>query len=222
MKQILRAARVFDGERLLDGPREVHVDSGRIAAVAPSGDAEQDTVIDYGDATILPGLVDAHVHLSFDASPDINALVRDDTPAAASLRAAENARRHLASGVTVVRDLGSARNTVLDLSALVGTELLPESPRIIAAGEVLTITGGHGYFMGREVDGPDGFRRAARAQIKHGARVLKVMATGEVITKQGFPGAAATTFDELRAVVEEAHQAGLKVAAHAHGTEGTR
>jgi imidazolonepropionase-like amidohydrolase len=222
MARVLRAARVFDGERALEGPHQVRVEEGRIVEVAPARREDRESAVDYGDATILPGLVDAHVHLAFDASPDINALVENDTPAAATLRAVQSARRQLAAGVTAVRDLGSPAGILLDLVALAGTELLPPVPRIQAAGEVLTITGGHGHFMGMEVDGPDAFRRAARAQIKHGAEVLKVVATGGVITRQGTPGAAAATTEELRAVVEEAHQAGLRVAAHAHGAEGIK
>ena len=219
---VLRATRVFDGEHLLDGPHEVHVEDDRIAAIVPSPNPSDGVADDFGDATILPGLVDAHVHLSFDASPDIGALARSDTPATAALRSAVNARRHLAAGVTAVRDLGSPQGVVVDVARAVGTPLLPTVPTIVAAGQVLTITGGHGYFMGREVDGPDAFRRGARAEIKRGARVLKVIATGGVITEQGTPGATAMTLPELSAAVEEAHKAGLRVAAHAHGTEGIK
>jgi imidazolonepropionase-like amidohydrolase len=216
---VLRATRVFDGERLLDGPHEVHAEDGLITAVVPVRDSAP---ADFGDATILPGLVDAHVHLSFDASPNIAAVVRSDTPATAALRSAMNARRHLATGVTAVRDLGSPQGIVVDIARAVGTPLLPTAPTIVAAGQVLTITGGHGFFMGREVDGPDAFRRGARAEIKRGARALKVVATGGVITEQGTPGAAAMTLPELSAAVEEAHKASLRVAAHAHGTEGIK
>jgi imidazolonepropionase-like amidohydrolase len=219
---ILRASRVFDGEHLLDGPHEIHVEDGRITAVVPSRHPGEDVSANFGDATILPGLVDAHVHLSFDASPDIGALARSDTPATAALRSAANARGHLAAGVTAVRDLGSPQGIVVDVARAVGTPLLPTAPTIVAAGQVLTITGGHGFFMGREVDGPDAFRRGARAEIKRGARALKVIATGGVITEQGFPGATAMTLPELCAAVEEAHKAGLRVAAHAHGTEGIK
>jgi imidazolonepropionase-like amidohydrolase len=95
---VLRAARVFDGERLLDGPHDVYVEEGRITAVLPSRDPGENVSVDFGDATILPELVDAHVHLSFDAPPDIGALARSDTPAIAALRSAMNARRHLAAG----------------------------------------------------------------------------------------------------------------------------
>ncbi len=219
---VLRATRVFDGERLLDGPHEVHVEDGRITAIVPSQDPGENLLADLGDATVLPGLVDAHVHLSFDASPDIGALARSDTPATAALRSAMNARTHLAAGVSAVRDLGSPQGIVVDVARVVGTPLLPTAPAIVAAGQVLTITGGHGYFMGREVDGPDAFRRGARAEIKRGARALKVIATGGVITEQGTPGATAMTPSELCAAVEEAHKAGLRVAAHAHGTEGIK
>ncbi len=219
---VLRAPRVFDGERLLDGPHEVRIEDEYVVSVDPAGHIEEGGSLDFEDVTILPGLVDAHVHLSLDASPDINALINSDTPAAAALRSALNARRHLAAGITTVRDLGSPGGVVTDVARAVGTPLLPLAPEIVAAGQVLTITGGHGFFMGREVDGPDGFRWGARAEIKGGARTLKLVATGGVITEQGFPGATATTVEELSAAAEEAHKVGLRVAAHAHGTEGIK
>jgi imidazolonepropionase-like amidohydrolase len=219
---VLHTTRIFDGERLLDGPHEVHVEEGRISAVLPSRGTGENVSTDFDDATVLPGLVDAHVHLCFDASPDVGALARADTPSTAALRSAMNARRHLAAGISAVRDLGSPQGIVIDVARAVGTPLLPTAPAIVAAGQVLTITGGHGYFMGREVDGPEAVRRGARAEIKRGARALKVIATGGVITEQGTPGATAMTPYELRAAVEEAHKVGLRVAAHAHGTEGIK
>jgi imidazolonepropionase-like amidohydrolase len=219
---VLHATRVFDGERLLDSPHEVHVEEDRITAVLPSRGTGENVSTDFDDATVLPGLVDAHVHLSFDASPDVGALARADTPSTAALRSAMNARRHLAAGVSAVRDLGSPQGIVIDVARAVGTPLLPTAPTIVAAGQVLTITGGHGYFMGREVDGPEAVRRGARAEIKRGARALKVIATGGVITEQGTPGATAMTPYELCTAVEEAHKVGLRVAAHAHGTEGIK
>ena len=219
---VLHATRIFDGERLLDGPHEVHVEEGRISAVLPSRGTGENVSTDFEDATVLPGLVDAHVHLCFDASPDVGALARADTPSTAALRSAMNARRHLAAGISAVRDLGSPQGIVIDVARAVGTPLLPMAPTIVAAGQVLTITGGHGYFMGREVDGPEAVRRGARAEIKRGARALKVVATGGVITEQGTPGATAMTPYELCAAVEEAHKVGLRVAAHAHGTEGIK
>jgi imidazolonepropionase-like amidohydrolase len=219
---ILRAPRVFDGVRLLEGPHEVHVEDGLITAVVPVRDTGDDVPVDFGDATILPGLVDAHVHLSFDASPNIAAQVLSDKPSIGALRSVINARTHLAAGVTAVHDLGSHDGVVVDVARAVGTPLLPVAPAILAAGQVLTITGGHGYFMGREVDGPEAFRQGARAEIKNGAWTIKVMATGGVITEQGTPGATATTPSELAAAVEEGHKAGLRVAAHAHGTEGIK
>ncbi|HWS81071.1 MAG TPA: amidohydrolase family protein, partial [Rubrobacter sp.] len=186
---VLHATRIFDGERLLDSPHEVHVEEGRITAVLPSRGTGENVSTAFEEATLLPGLVDAHVHLSFDASPDVGALARADTSSTAVLRSAMNARRHLAAGVSAVRDLGSPQGIVIDVARAVGTPLLPTAPTIVAAGQVLTITGGHGYFMGREVDGPEAVRRGARAEIKRGARALKVIATGGVITEQGTPGA---------------------------------
>jgi imidazolonepropionase-like amidohydrolase len=89
---VLHATRIFDGERLLDGPHEVHVEEGRISAVLPSRGTGENVSTDFDDATVLPGLVDAHVHLCFDASPDVGALARADTPSTAALRSAMNAR----------------------------------------------------------------------------------------------------------------------------------
>src|ERR687898_416537 len=104
---VLRATRVFDGDRLLDGPHEVHVEDGRISAVLPSQGTGENVSTDFEDATVLPGLVDAHVHLCFDASPDVGALARADTPSTAALRSAMNARSHLAAGGSAVRPPGS-------------------------------------------------------------------------------------------------------------------
>src|ERR671917_2649213 len=149
---VLRVTRVFDGRCLLDGPHEVHIEDGRIAAIVPSPNPSDGVSADFGDATILPGLVDAHVHLSFDASPDIGALVQSDTPATAALRSVLNAREHLAAGITAVRDLGSREGVVIDVARAVGTPLLPVAPKIVAAGKGLTITGGHWFFFGRGGD----------------------------------------------------------------------
>src|ERR687895_1544535 len=113
---VLHVTRIFDGERLLDSPHEVHVEEDRITAVLPSRGTGENVSTDFDDATVLPGLVDAHVHLSFDASPDIGALVQSDTPATAVLRSVLNAREHLAAGITAVRDLGSREGVVIDVA----------------------------------------------------------------------------------------------------------
>ena len=171
--------------------------------------------------TLSPGLIDCHVHLVFDGEADFEGESRGLTPARAAIKAARNAERHLRAGVTTVRDLGGLDSVVCDVGLAIDEGLTP-GPRVLAAGRALTITGGHGHNIGlaREVDSPDDVRRAVREEIKGGARVIKVIATGGVLT----PGIDATftafTPEELFAAVDEAHSWGRGVAAHAIGAQG--
>jgi imidazolonepropionase-like amidohydrolase len=171
--------------------------------------------------TLTPGLIDVHVHLQFDGDADFAAEGRDLTPALAALKAAANLRRHLAHGVTTVRDLGGMAGVSCDVARAVEERMIP-GPRVFAAGHALTITGGHGHNVGfaREVDGPDDMRKAVREEIRAGATAIKIVATGGVLT----PGIGATftayTPVELEAAVHEAHKWGRTVAAHAIGAEG--
>ena len=171
--------------------------------------------------TLAPGLIDCHVHLIFDGEADFEGESKGLTPARATIKAARNAERHLRAGVTTVRDLGGLDSVVCDVGLAIDEGLIP-GPRVLAAGRALTITGGHGHNIGvaREVDSPDDVRRAVREEIKGGARVIKVIATGGVLT----PGIDATftafTAEELVAAVDEAHKWGRGVAAHAIGAQG--
>ncbi|MEP6476688.1 MAG: amidohydrolase family protein [Actinomycetota bacterium] len=171
--------------------------------------------------TLTPGLIDVHVHLQFDGVADFAAEGRELTPALAALKASANLRRHLAHGVTTVRDLGGMAGVSCDVARAVAGGLIP-GPRVFAAGHALTITGGHGHNVGfaREVDGPDDMRKAVREEIRAGATAIKIVATGGVLT----PGIGATftayTPAELEAAVDEAHSWGRTVAAHAIGAEG--
>ena len=171
--------------------------------------------------TLAPGLIDCHVHLIFDGQADFEGESKGLTPARAAIKAARNAERHLRAGVTTVRDLGGLDSVVCDVGLAIDEGLTP-GPRVLAAGRALTITGGHGHNLGlaREVDSADDVRRAVREEIKGGARVIKVIATGGVLT----PGIDATftafTPEELTAAVDEAHTWGRGVAAHAIGAQG--
>jgi imidazolonepropionase-like amidohydrolase len=175
--------------------------------------------IDPQGGTLTPGLVDAHVHLFSDAGPDFVAEAQG-TDAYLAIKAAGNAARHLASGVTTVRDLGGPGNVVSDVARAIADGRIP-GPRVIASGAALTISGGHGWnSFAREVDGPDDVRRAVRERLRAGARSIKIVATGGVLT----PG---ITFDftafseaEVDAAVDEAHSWGVPIAAHAIGREG--
>lgn len=216
----VRAARIYDGTTLHTGFPLVVIDGSRIAAVdntSPSGDFE---VLDLGDVTLLPGLVDAHVHLAFD--PDATGKhedIVDEEDATIATRIRRHALQQLQAGVTTVRDLGD-RNY---LAAALRDESVadPEAgPEIIAAGPPITRTRGHCWFLGGEADGVAGVRAAVAERVARGADVVKVMATGGVITPGWGPHESQYTFEELAAATEAAHAAGKPITAHAHAPRG--
>src|ERR1700694_1077952 len=205
------------GALLLEGERVVEVGE-RVAA--PSG-AER---VHFEGGTILPGLIDCHVHLSDAGLPD--ATVQDrDPPALRTLRIAEHARRTLEAGFTTVRDVGGRDHLEFGFRRAV-TEGLARAPRLVLAGKVISITtAGASAWRGmyRQADGPDELRKAGREQGGAGPAALKLMATGPVPSPgHERPGAAQLSPAELRAAVETAHALGRRVAAHAHGIEGIR
>jgi imidazolonepropionase-like amidohydrolase len=205
------------GALLLDGEHVVAV-GDRVAA--PSGTER----VPFDGGTILPGLVDCHVHLSDAGLPDAT-VQDDDPPALRSLRIAEHARRTLAAGFTTVRDVGGRDHLEFGFRRAVA-EGLARAPRLVLAGKVISITTpGASSWRGmyRQADGPDELRKAVREQVAAGADVIKLMATGAVLSPgHERPGAAQLTAAELHAAVETAHTLGRRVAAHAHGIEGIR
>ena len=218
---------VFDG-RSVKTKRGVLFGEDGIAwigahARAPRGTRDART-IDGSGRTLLPGLIDVHVHLQFDGSADFEGEAKAlTTPGHAAIKAALNARRNLEAGVTTVRDLGGMGGASIDVAKAVAAGLIP-GPRILAVGHALTVTGGHGHniALSREVDGADGVRAAVRDEIRSGATAIKLIATGGVLTP-GIPVSfSAFTAEELEAGVREAHERGLPVAAHAIGAEGIR
>lgn len=198
---------VVDGERIL----RVRRDRGDL----PRGSQ----VVDISGCTLLPALIDAHVHLCLDGSPDPMAVLEGTCDALLALRVASMARRTLLSGVTTVRDMGGKNGVDLVVRDAIRSGLIP-GPRMLASGRAIAMTGGHGWQMAREADGPVDVRKAAREQIKAGADLVKLMATGGVMTQGVEPGSAQLTEEELRAAVEEAHKAGRRASAHAQGTQG--
>jgi imidazolonepropionase-like amidohydrolase len=135
------------------------------------------------------------------------------------VRAVENARKSLQAGVTTVRDLGSSENIAVTVRDAVEQGRIP-GPRIAAAGHVLCMTGGHGWWVGASVDGPWDARKRVREERLAGADCIKLIATGGVLTKGAVPGIAQLTEEEMIAACEEAHRHGMRVAAHAIGTDG--
>jgi imidazolonepropionase-like amidohydrolase len=178
--------------------------------------------LDAGGRTVIPGLINAHIHLTFEAqSADPFKLLRDEPPGATALRAAARARGMLEAGITTARDLGGHNYLELAVRDLITSGEIP-GPRLLCAGKLITMTGGHGWPIGRESDGADEVRKAVREQLKAGADVIKLMATGGVMTPGVEPGSAQLSEDELRAGITEAHNAGRRTATHAQGTAGVK
>src|SRR5262249_5999938 len=154
-----------------------------------------------------------------DGSADPVGLMVGEPVGLTSIRMAGHARATVEAGVTTVRDLGGRDYAELAVREAIRRGLIP-GPRVLAAGKVICMTGGHGAWIGREADGADEVRKAVREQLKAGADVIKVIATGGVMTPGVEPGAAQLGLDELRAAVEEGGKAGRRVAAHAQGSAG--
>jgi imidazolonepropionase-like amidohydrolase len=240
---LLRAARLLDVTRgeYVD-PGELLVDGERIVEIAPKRVPDDAVVIDLPDLTLLPGLMDMEVNLLLggpDHGSPLNA-VQDD-PALRTLRSVANARRTLRSGFTTVRNLGLFIQTgglLLDVALMKAIDFgWIDGPHVVPAGHAISPTGGHldptmfqalaPHLMPLTVEegianGIDEVRKAVRYQIKYGAKLIKVCASGGVMSHTGPAGAQQYSNDELAAIADEAHRAGLKVAAHAHGDAGIR
>jgi len=218
----LRAAYLFDGvtSRLIERPL-VLVEDGVLTAVESGIEPPQHAeVLDLGAVTLLPGLIDAHVHLGFDAGPRPVARMLADDDTTLILRMRHAATRALAAGITTVRDLGDRRYLGGVLREWFRAGVVERGPEILTAGPPITVTGGHCHFMGGEADGELEVRRAVRAHVKNGVDVIKVMATGGHLTPGTNPQLPQYTVAELAAAVDEAHRLGRKLTAHAHGPAG--
>jgi imidazolonepropionase-like amidohydrolase len=210
----MRAAQVFDGIAFL-GPGTVVVNGETIVGVeAGHSELPDDVEVTTYAGTLLPGLVDGHVHLV--SNGDLGALERagaaTDEELDAQIR--ESLAASAARGVTSVMDLGDRRYRTLEARAL------PGSPRVRAAGPPLTVPDGHCHFLGGAAVGVDGVREQVNEHVEHGVDVLKVMASGGLITAGTDVFAAQFSEAELAVVVAAGHQAGLKVLAHAHALAG--
>jgi len=229
---VLRAARMLDVVKgTIVSPAVVVVENGKITSVGgstPPGAKE----LDLGDVTLVPGLMDVHTHItSGDVSGNWQYASVLESGVDYALQGVSNARKTLLAGFTTIRDVGSYDFTDVSLMRAIDGGLVV-GPRIIPAGHAIGITGGHcddtGYAPGILEHGPeegvaDGVTEvveAVRYQIKHGVKVIKVCATAGVFSFEGSVGALQMSDEELQAAVQEAARHGLKVAAHAHGTEG--
>ena len=225
MKSVtIRSVRVIDGTGRMIERATVVIQGTTIAAVGSDRDLSiprGTTKIDGRGLTLLPGLIDCHVHLCLGAEPDVVDAIAKETPTLTLLKSSRAARQTLEAGVTTVRDVGSRDNSIFALQQAIDAGLVP-GPRVIAAGLVICMVGGHARFIGQEVEGAEQVRSVVRAQIAAGAAVIKVIASGGVLTPGTSPDQAQMTVEELKAAVDEAQRAGKKVAAHAHGSSGMK
>ena len=224
MPEVLTAPRVLTGDQTVsDGAVVIGdrtVDWAGPAAALPAQYAARPRA-DYPDSTIMPGLIDSHVHLGFDGGPNPVARMRAETDAQQLILMLRSARELLGVGVTTARVLG-ARGYLDVVVRDAIAQGLARGPRLLAATRPITVTGGHCWFMGAEADSEDDLRRMVRTHRKHGADLIKVMSTGGFMTTGSAPWYAQFTAAQLAVVVEEARRVDMPVAAHAHGIEGIR
>ncbi|MGC2696644.1 MAG: amidohydrolase family protein [Candidatus Angelobacter sp.] len=205
----------------------VAIEGDRILSVGSGPAPTNGKVIDLRDATLLPGLIDAHTHLTFE--PNFGYQELGVSIPKEALIGAKNARITLEAGFTTVRNVGARGYTDIALRDAINEGLVP-GPRIMASGPALSITGGHcdqnllpyewHASSDGAADGVEGVQHKVREIIKYGADVIKVCATGGVLSKGDDPKASQYTLEEMKAIVADAHRLGRKVAAHAHGAQG--
>jgi imidazolonepropionase-like amidohydrolase len=222
--EVLTAPRVITGEQTV-ADAAVVIGDRTVDWVGPAEALPAEYVMlpraDYPDGTILPGLIDSHVHLGLDGGPDPAARMRAETDAQQLVLMLHSARELLGVGVTTARDLGARSYLDVVVRDAIAADLA-RGPRMVVATRPITVTGGHCWFMGAEADSEDDLRRMVRTHHKHGADLIKVMSTGGFMTTGSAPWYAQFTTAQLAVIVEEARRVDKPVAAHAHGTEGIR
>ena len=208
----VRAQQLFDGRRFVHDPVAL-VEDGVVVAVG--SDARSDAPVrDLGEVTLLPGFVDCHQHLVFDGQGTLEEMVAGRRDDELRSRARAAARRALSGGVTTLRDLGDRNFVTLGLRGD------PGLPTILCSGPPITPVGGHCWYLGGECDDRDAMIAAVRERVARGCDVVKIMVTGGYLTPATPMWKSQFGLDDLQIVVEEAHAAGLAVAAHCHGLQG--
>ena len=220
MTTLYRNGRIFDGERMIDG-YAVLVEAGRISRVAPEGEFEgfAGEEVDCSEGTVMPGLIDCHVHLLFRGEPDPMSVLEKLDAAHAVVRALEHAADTLRGGTTSVRDCGGREYQEFAVRNACNEGRFP-GPTIRAAGKMICMTGGHGNRVGRVADGPDEVVKAVREQIHAGCDLVKIMATGGVMTPGVNPEDAHYSAEEMAVGIAEAKRFHRPTASHAQGAEG--
>ena len=222
--------KVFKNLRYIDVKAKEIVEDGLIiieegkikyAGSSDRGYSDDGEIIDLSGKTVLPGIVDGHIHSLFDASPDPFGSLEKDSASLITIKAVGFMEETIRNGVVAVRDMGGLNYLEFGLKEAIDNDLIP-GPKMQLAGSLITMTGGHGHLIGREVDSPAEARKAAREQLKTGVDFIKIMATGGVMTEGVEPGAPQLTEAEMAAAIAEAYKAGRKTATHAQGNEGIK
>lgn len=225
MQWAIRAKRLYNGTRQAMIQDAVVVINGQnIVAVGPASEVSLPAgidVLDAGDRTLMPGMIDAHVHLLFTGSARSGEESRRASDNQALLTGVQNAQHGLKSGLTTVRDCGDRNYLSLSLRDFIAEGGLT-GPRLVCSGPVITTTAGQLWWSGIECDTEDELRRAVRTLVKNGVDFIKLMGSGGNATPGSNPEAAQYEAAGFRAVVEDAHRMGKKVAAHVHGVESIR
>ena len=224
MTIVIHQARIIDGSGAAFERATILIRGSKIAALSSSRNLaipKGAQRIDGRGLTIIPGLIDCHVHLCLGGEPDVVAAVETESSSYTLLKSAHHAKQTIEAGFTTVRDVGSRDHAIFTLKRAIESGLMP-GPLIVGAGHAICMVGGHARFIGREVAGVEEVRAAVRDQIAAGAGVIKVIASGGVLTPGTSPDQAQMTIEELQAAVDEAKQADRKVAAHAHGSSGMK
>jgi len=225
-RTIVRAKLVIPGGDAKAVPNgAVLIEDGRVKAVGPRAKidklAKGAHVVDAGRHTVMPGMINLHVHLDSLCGPDFLTAAILMSEANAVTTCVYTAQRTLRAGVTTVRDLGTKYAAAIPVRDAIAKGWIA-GPRILSAGVVVCMTGGHGWFIAEEADGPDDVRKTVRRNLKRGADCIKVIATGGVLSPGVEVGSSQLDPDELEVAVREAHKADRKVAAHAIGNQGVK
>ena len=175
---LLRGGRLVDARGARDGRPDLLIRDGRIATIGPDLDDPDAAQLDLGGRWIVPGLMNAHSHLCLDGGPDPEAALRAENRTETVLRSAARLEAAVRAGVTTIRDVGGIDGIDIELARLVDAGEI-QGPRVIPSGRVVTMTGGHGWWMGLQADGPDAVRRATRENLRAGAGSIKLLSQRE-------------------------------------------
>ncbi len=219
---LVTGGNIVDIENKKVFPGQILIEDGIIKEVGEKVAAPEGCqVIDVAGNTVLPGLFNCHEHMTM--APDPNPEAVADTDAQMTMKALHHLEQYIETGVTYVRDVGSSNFIDIDIRDAVKSGLVKKAPDMQVSGQCICMTGGHGWNAGgRQADGVDELRKAAREQLRAGADWLKIMATGGVMTRGVEPGSPQLTEEEMRAAIEEGHKVGAKSATHAQGNIGIK